>query len=223
MLFTMLEPTVAPAPKIAIILVRSSRRELFLREIHTSITQLLAELLSTLLKLALLRRVMGGIRGRSALADIQRHVPVVGARRGRNRCRSLLIDHIYVASGEDTFHTSSLIATTPPWKYRLAQAPWFIARPEHTVVVHVLNDLNAVIRLQCQVARIRGCVCIQRRGEREDGRDLRVGWRRLGRRGDISIVERGFLIEGGVGHLSCRRRVWCRGRLRLHGHRFWQG
>lgn len=111
MLFTMLEPTVAPAPKIAVCRVRSSPFHHH-KGLHTSIAQLLAELLAALLKLALLSRVVR-VRGRSTLADIQGHISVVGLR--RHGSGSLLLNNVHVSPGEDTFHAGTLVATAPPY------------------------------------------------------------------------------------------------------------
>lgn len=108
---TILDPTVAPAPKIAIISLDSCDSSSFSR-VHTSIAKLLAELLATLLKFALLSRITRGVRGRSALADLEGYVPIVGGWRGIHR--ALFANLIHIASGEDALHTGALVATAPP-------------------------------------------------------------------------------------------------------------
>lgn len=111
-LFTMLEPIVAPAPKIAATLVRSFQdKAVHLR--HTCIAQFLAKLLAILLKLALLLRVVGGWC-RPALADSQRHISIVGRRRRRVDA-ALFISFLDIALWEDTLLSGTLVATTPPY------------------------------------------------------------------------------------------------------------
>lgn len=108
----MLEPTVAPAPKIAATMVRSPRQHKTVYREHTCIAQFLAKLLAILLELALLLWIIG-VRGRSALANGQRHISIVG-RRGRRLNASFVIDRGHIALWEDTLLACTLIATTPP-------------------------------------------------------------------------------------------------------------
>jgi hypothetical protein len=82
-LLTMLEPTVAPAPKIAKVAVSLNlpKKNQPFAVTHTGIAQFLAKLLAPLLKLIRLG-VIGLCTRRSTLADIQRHVSIT-CRRGR--------------------------------------------------------------------------------------------------------------------------------------------
>ena len=69
-----------------------------------------------LLELGLLALFTG--RRRTTLADFQRHVSIVGRGRRRN---GLFVQHVHVASREDTLEVGALITTTPPYKQRLAR------------------------------------------------------------------------------------------------------
>lgn len=117
-LFTILEPIVAPAPKIAAFLVSSSRQHKAVYLKHTCVAQFLAKLLAVLLKLALLLRIVGGWC-RAALTNSQRHISIVGRRR-RGVDAALLISFLDIALWEDTLLSGTLIATTPPCMCMLA-------------------------------------------------------------------------------------------------------
>lgn len=188
----MLEPTVAPAPKIAICRFRPSIFHHH-RGLRTSIAQLLAELFTALLELALLSWLVR-VRGRSTLADVQRHVSVVRSR--RHSSRSLLFNDIHIGPGENTLHASTLVATAPPYKRVSFDLKLTLAiRVKHTVLVHVLDDLDAIIRCQRQVALVGRGIGIQGCSETKDRRDLGVSRRGLRRWGGILVVQLGFLIE----------------------------
>lgn len=175
-LFTMLEPTVAPAPKIAAAMVRSHCENISIYRERTCIAQFLAKLLAILLKLALLLRIIGVWR-RSALANSQRHISIVG-RRGRRVNAALVIDRSHIALWEDTLLARTLIATTPPCMYMLALQSFFeVASSQRTVIIHMLEYHNTIILCQRQIACIGRSVCPHRRGETQRRWDLRVcGW-----------------------------------------------
>ncbi len=75
MLLTRLDPIVAPAPKIAINLSEEHSQKQLVEVLHTRITHLLPELLALLIEFARLARFCGGC---TTLADIERHVAIVG-------------------------------------------------------------------------------------------------------------------------------------------------
>lgn len=75
---------------------------------HTSITQLLAKLLAMLLELAVFALRIGC---GAALADLEGHVAVAG---WGWRGHSFVLDHVHIATGEDTLEVSPLVTSTPP-------------------------------------------------------------------------------------------------------------
>lgn len=216
----MLEPTVAPAPKIAITMVSFLVKiELHTVE-HTRIAQFLAKLLAILLKFALLLRLIGSW-ARPALANSQRHISVIGRRRRRIDA-SLLLQRLDITLGEDTLRASTLVATAPPCRRMLALDSCCNPHsPKHTVNIHMLQDYDSIIRRQRQIAFISWSVCPHRRGkaQRRRGRSLRVCWRCLRRRGGVLIVHRGLFVQRDTRCLCHRRRVWGGRGLRLNGLR----
>lgn len=108
----MLDPIVAPAPKIAVFVVRSPCQDKAAYRRHTCIAQFLAKLLAILLNLALLLRIIS-VRGRAALANSQGHISIV-CRRWRRVNAALLIDVLDIALWEDTLQSGTLVTTTPP-------------------------------------------------------------------------------------------------------------
>lgn len=183
-LFTMLEPTVAPAPKIAAAMVRSPRQNKAIYREHTCIAQFLAKLLAVLLKLALLLGIIGVWR-RSALANSQRHISIVGCRWGRRVNACLVIDRGHIALWEDTLLARTLITTTPPCMYMLALESFFqVASSRRTVIIHMLEDNDAIILRQREIACIGWSVCPHRRSKTQRRWDLGVcGWCLRGRGG----------------------------------------
>lgn len=166
---------------------------------RTGIAQFLSELLASFLELVRLWVV--GVFRLSTLANCKRHVPIV-CRRGRRKT-SLLVHNGHVASREDTLLASPLVATTPPCS-SLAWYPYQIITGYHTVGIHVLSNLDAILRLQGQVTGIGRCICVHGRGKTEDWRDLGISWRGL--RGlrlhwNMLIVQIGFLINRRIVHL----------------------
>lgn len=134
----------------------------------------------------------------STLADCKRHVSIV-CRRGR-RNTSLLIHNVHVASREDTLLASPLVATTPPC-LSLALYPYRVTGEYHTVVIHVLRNLDAILGLQSQVTGIGRCVCVRSRGQTKDWRDLGISGRGLRGLACILILRVGILIYRRIGHL----------------------
>lgn len=163
---------------------------------RTGIAQFLSELFASFLHLVLLWVI--GVFRLSTLADSKRHVSIV-CRRGR-RNSSLLIHNVHIASREDTLLASPLVATTPPC-LSLASYPYHGKGEYRTVVIHVLGNLDAILRLQGQVTRIGRCVCVHGRGETEDRRDLGIGWRGLRGLACVLIMRVGFLTHRRIGHL----------------------
>ncbi|KAL8957752.1 MAG: hypothetical protein Q9183_005977 [Haloplaca sp. 2 TL-2023] len=129
---TMLEPMVAPAPKIAVeipdLLVhmlqnrgicgfgldesttRTNQGRMKEKNRRTSIPHLLPKLLPMLIKLALPSR----LRTRTPLRDIHRHIPIRCPRRRRNSHGTLLIHNLHIAPGKDPFHARPLIPPLGP-------------------------------------------------------------------------------------------------------------
>lgn len=114
MLFTMLEPIVAPAPKIARQTMVSNHEYAAVSRKRTGIAHLLAKLLAMLLKLAgfLLVRVFSG----ATLADFEGHISVT-----RRSWRRLVFYHAHIATREDTLQVGPLITTTPPCRSLLVK------------------------------------------------------------------------------------------------------
>jgi hypothetical protein len=108
----MLEPIVAPAPKIAI-----QCQQYFTKpgtDKLTGIAHLPSKLLALLLEFA--GSAAGGVScGRSGLSDFQRHISVVCGLRRQHLRSGLFVQDSDITSWEDSFLVCSLISTTPPY------------------------------------------------------------------------------------------------------------
>ena len=110
----MLEPIVAPAPKMATRkLAKNATASACRVSQHTSVAHFLPELLPIRTQLALLRRHPTA----SALTDIQRHITIARLRWWRRPMMSestFLFHDSHVASRKDAFQTCALILSLGP-------------------------------------------------------------------------------------------------------------
>ena len=103
----MLEPMVAPAPKIADIQVSNLLVQSEKEHEHTSIPHLLSKLLPVCVQLALFSRRL------ATAGNIQRHVAIARLHR-RRRWVALFVYDGYIGSGEDALKAGPLIASLGP-------------------------------------------------------------------------------------------------------------
>lgn len=104
------------------------------------VAQFLSEFLAHLSALA-------GFLSRTALADLQRHVSVIGRLMGWHRRHhgGFLLDDLHVASRENALMTRSFVTALPPLR------------------IHILGDLNSIIGLDLQVPGILCVILVQSR------------------------------------------------------------
>lgn len=137
----MLEPIVAPAPKMAkrvtqvsMIQSPSCWKELCGRE-QTRIAHLLAKFLAVLFELG---RPSAGCR--TTLANFEWEVSIGGGRLRRKDWRTwFLVEHTDITPREDTFQVCAFISATPPYVMLVPKVDCFrCGHDTRTVVVHVL-------------------------------------------------------------------------------------
>ena len=89
-----------------------------------------------------------------------------------------------------------------------------ISNGSRTVVVHMFQNLDPVIRLQGQVTGVSGSIRIESRSRGQGRRCLSVSRGRYRWAGILLSRGRCLLVQCGIGKLVRRRGIRCRGRVR---------